>query len=208
MALSASQGDLFGAPILPGLDQHDDIVSTEEAAELIRRIDAVELTPFRFQGFLGKRLTAAFGWRYDYDRAAYERATPIPDFLLPLRARAASFAGLGDEDLVQALLIRYDPGAGIGWHRDRPMFEHVIGVSLGAEATLRFRKRADRGFIRAKAPLKPRAAYHLCGEARWEWEHSIAEMAVTRWSVTFRSLAHLDGQSPQPAMLAGPLSRC
>jgi DNA oxidative demethylase len=189
MALSASEGDLFGAPILPGLRQCCDIVSAEEEAELIRRIDAVELTPFRFQGFLGKRLTAAFGWRYDYDKAAYEHATPIPDFLLPVRARAASFAGLGDEDLVQALLIRYDPGAGIGWHRDRPMFEHVVGFSLGAPATLRFRKRADRGFARAKAPLRPRSAYHLTGEVRWDWEHSIAETAVTRWSVTFRSLS-------------------
>ena len=189
MALFASEGDLLGAPILPGLRQCRDIVSAEEEAELIRRIDAVDLTPFRFQGFLGKRLTASFGWRYDYDKAAYERSTPIPDFLLPVRARAAAFAGLGDEDLVQALLIRYDPGAGIGWHRDRPMFEHVIGISLGAEAIMRLRKRADRGFARAKAPLNPRAAYHLSGEARWAWEHSIAEMTVTRWSVTFRSLA-------------------
>jgi hypothetical protein len=29
--------------------------------------------------------------------------------------------------------------------------------------------------------------YHLSGEARHDWEHSIAEMEVTRWSITFRS---------------------
>ena len=38
-------------------------------------------------------------------------------------------------------------------------------------------------------PLQPRGAYHLTGEARHDWEHSIAEMDRPRWSVTFRSLA-------------------
>ncbi len=99
------------------------------------------------------------------------------------------FAGLAPDDLVQALLTRYDPGAGIGWHRDRPVFEHVVGISLGAPATMRFRRRRPDGFDRAKVLLPPRSIYHLAGEVRHDWEHSIAEMGVTRWSVTFRSLA-------------------
>ena len=45
---------------------------------------------------------------------------------------------LQPDELVQALPIRYDPGAWIGWHRDRPVFEHVLGISLGAPATMRF----------------------------------------------------------------------
>ena len=84
-------------------------------------------------------------------RGRFDRADPIPDWLLPIRTRAAAFAGLADDDLVQALLIRYDPGAGIGWHRDRPVFEHVVGLSLGAPATMRFRRRRDKGFDRAAA---------------------------------------------------------
>jgi alkylated DNA repair dioxygenase AlkB len=91
--------------------------------------------------------------------------------------------------LVQALLIRYDPGAGIGWHRDRPVFEHVLGISLGAAATLRLRRRSAGGFARAAASLAPRSIYHLTGEARHAWEHSIAPLQVTRWSITFRSLS-------------------
>jgi hypothetical protein len=35
----------------------------------------------------------------------------------------------------------------------------------------------------------PRSIYHLKGEARHQWEHSIAEMEMTRWSITFRSLS-------------------
>jgi DNA oxidative demethylase len=87
------------------------------------------------------------------------------------------------------LIIRYDPGAGIGWHRDRPMFEHVLGISLGAPVVMRFRRRRPGGFDRVSALLPPRSIYHLTGEARHEWEHSIAGMTMTRWSITFRSLS-------------------
>lgn len=181
--------DLFDAPILPGLAYEAQFLTAAEEQRLIARIDEAGLAPFRFQGWLGKRLTASFGWHYDFDKARFARAEPLPDWLAPLRARAAAFAGLEAAQLVQAMLIRYDPGAGIGWHRDRPLFEHVLGLSLGAAAKLRFRRRADRGFARASAPLAPRSIYHLSGEARHAWEHSIAPIGETRWSITFRSLS-------------------
>ncbi|WP_097065120.1 alpha-ketoglutarate-dependent dioxygenase AlkB [Sphingomonas guangdongensis] len=180
--------DLFDTPTLPGLASQDDLVSEAEERVLIAAIDATALSPFRFQGWTGKRLTSSYGWRYDFDAGRLEQGEPLPDWLLPIRDRAAAFAGLPVEDLVQALLIRYDPGAGIGWHRDRPAFEHVVGLSLGALATMRFRRRVGTRFERVGMPLPPRGAYHLSGEARRNWEHSIAEMDRTRWSITFRSL--------------------
>lgn len=152
-------------------------------------IDDAELSPFRFQQWTGKRLTHSYGWRYDFETGVFAPADPLPDWLEALKARAAGFAGLAPADLVQALLICYDPGAGIGWHKDRPVFEHVIGVSLGSEAAMRFRRRARSGFERVSAPLAPRSIYHLSGEIRHEWEHSIVPMEAPRWSVTFRSLA-------------------
>jgi DNA oxidative demethylase len=170
---------------------------------LVGSIDAAELSPFRFHGWLGKRLTASYGWRYDFDDASFAPADPIPDWLLPLRAKAARFAGLEPDEFVQALLIRYDPGAGIGWHRDRPVFEHVVGISLGASATMRLRRRRPGGFDRASAFLAPRSIYHLTGEARHEWEHSIAAMAVARWSITFRSLSNKGRPPPVPPPQAG-----
>jgi alkylated DNA repair dioxygenase AlkB len=100
----------------------------------------------------------------------------------------AAFTRLDPGVLIQALLTRYDPGAGIGWHRDRSIYEHVLGLSLGAPAEMRFRRRrGERDFERASLPLDPRAAYHIAGEARRGWEHSISGMDRTRWSVTFRS---------------------
>lgn len=184
-----AQSDLFERPRLFGLVQAEDIVEADEEQALIASIDAVKLSPFRFHGWFGKRLTASFGWNYDFDTARFAPTEPIPAWLLPLRARAAQFAGLEADELGQALLIRYDVGAGIGWHRDRLVFEHVVGISLGAPTTMRFRRRQGSGFQRAAVGLPARSIYHLSGEARHEWEHSIAEMAVTRWSITFRSLA-------------------
>jgi DNA oxidative demethylase len=197
MNVMAAQSDLFREQLPPGLSQAPAIVSPDEERSLIAAIDAVELTPFRFQGWQGKRLTMSYGWHYDYDTASLGRAAKIPGWLLPLREKAAQFAGLQPGDLVQALLIRYDPGAGIRWHRDRPVFEHVIGISMGAPATMRFRRRRAGGFDRGSAFLAPRSVYHLTGAARHDWEHSIAEMEVTRWSITFRSLS--------TAMTAGPI---
>jgi alkylated DNA repair dioxygenase AlkB len=174
--------------LLPGLTALDNIVTPGEEAALIARIDAAPLAPFRFQGWEGKRLTASYGWTYDFNGGGLGEGEPMPDWLIPLRDRAAAWAGLDPDALPHVLLIRYDPGAGIGWHRDRPAFDQVIGVSLGAEAMMRFRRRREKGFDRFSLPLAPRSAYRLTGEARAEWEHSIAPMDANRWSITFRSL--------------------
>ncbi|MDF7773638.1 alpha-ketoglutarate-dependent dioxygenase AlkB [Sphingomonas sp. AOB5] len=185
--------DLFGSTAIPGLAAGADVLGVDEEAELIARIDAEPLSPFRFQGWLGKRLTRSFGWAYDFDNGSFAETDPIPRWLEAVRSKAATFAGLAPGDLVQTLLIRYDPGAGIGWHKDRPVFEQVVGISLGNAAMMRFRRRGANGFDRVAIPLLPRSLYHLSGEARHDWEHSIAPMDVPRWSITFRSLKRQAG---------------
>lgn len=184
-----TQADLFDTPLIPGLAYEEEFVAPDEEAMLIREMDALPLSPFRFQGWTGKRLTLSLGWTYDFDNGRFAPSDPIPSWLAPIKARAARFAGLTDADLVQALLIRYDPGAGIGWHRDRPVFDHVVGVSLGTTAALRFRRRTAKGFDRVTVTVSPRSVYHLSGQARHEWEHGIAAMETRRWSITFRSLS-------------------
>ena len=195
--MKESQLDLFGTfplgsrrpgPAIPGLKFATDFMSADEEACLIRHIDAAHLEPFKFQQWEGKRLTASFGWNYDFTTGKVRTAPPFPEWLLSTRERAAVFAGLHTNELVQALLIRYDPGAGIGWHKDRPLFEHVIGISLGHPATMRFRRRKPDGFDRARAELSSRSIYHLADEVRNRWEHSIAPIDLPRWSITFRSL--------------------
>ncbi|MFL6748249.1 MAG: alpha-ketoglutarate-dependent dioxygenase AlkB [Sphingomicrobium sp.] len=180
---------LFDAPIVPGLAYRDGLINPAEERALIAAIAATDLSPFKFQGWIGKRMTRTFGWRYDFDDRSFEPAGPLPDWLLPLRDRAASFGGVPPEELVHALVTRYDPGAGIGWHRDRPQFGTVVGVSLAGTATLRFRRRVGGGFQRANLELEPRSAYLLSGEVREHWEHSIAPADRLRYSITFRTLS-------------------
>ena len=180
---------LFEAPLIAGLDYRPGFIGEAEEQALIDQLAAQELTPFRFQGWLGNRKTQSFGWRYDFDDASFTRTEPIPEWLAPLRAAAASFAGVAPDDFVHVLLARYDPGAGIGWHKDRDVFEQGVGVSLGTPAVLRFRQRTTSGFRRASLEVAPRSAYLLSGEARWEWEHRITPGDQLRFSITFRTLS-------------------
>jgi alkylated DNA repair dioxygenase AlkB len=180
---------LFEAPLIAGLDYRAEVIGEPEEQKLLARLGALELAPFRFHGWLGNRKTQSFGWRCDFEDASFTPADPLPDWLLPVRDRAAAFAGIAPSHFVHVLLARYDPGAGIGWHRDRDVFEQVVGISLGTPATLRFRKRTATGFQRASLEVAPRSAYLLSGEARHDWEHSIVPGEQLRFSITFRALS-------------------
>jgi alkylated DNA repair dioxygenase AlkB len=180
---------LFDTPLIAGLRYREDVINERDEQALLERLGGLELAPFRFHGWLGNRKTQSFGWRYDFDDASFTPAEPIPDWLQPLRERAADFAGVKPQDFVHLLLARYDPGAGIGWHRDRDVFEKVVGLSLNTPATLRFRQRTATGFKRTNVEVAPRSAYLLSGEARHDWEHSIAPGQDLRFSITFRTLS-------------------
>jgi alkylated DNA repair dioxygenase AlkB len=180
---------LFDDPLIAGLDYREELISEAEERRLIDRMLRLDLAPFRFHGWLGNRKTQSFGWRYDFDDASFTPAEPIPRWLQPLRERAAEFAGLEPAEFVHVLLARYDPGAGIGWHRDRDVFEKVVGVSFNTPGKLRFRQRTAGGFRRAGLEVRPRSAYLLSGESRWDWEHSISPGPQLRFSVTFRTLS-------------------
>jgi alkylated DNA repair protein (DNA oxidative demethylase) len=185
---------LFDAPLIAGLRYAEAVIGAGEEELLLKRLVATDLSPFRFHGWLVNRKTKSLGWRYDFEDASFAPAEPIPGWLLPLRETAATFAGVAPDDFVHVLLARYDPGAGIGWHRDRDVFDKVVGLSLAAPATLRFRRRRPGGFDRTNVDVLPRSAYLLSGEARWEWEHSIVPGRDLRFSITFRALSE-KGQS-------------
>jgi alkylated DNA repair dioxygenase AlkB len=189
---------LFDAPLIPGLAYREETITRAAEGELIERLASMDLPPFRFHGWLGNRKTKSFGWRYDFEDSSFSPTESIPFWLQPLREAAAAFAGLEPVDFVAVLLARYDPGAGIGWHRDRDLFDEVVGISLASPATLRFRRRRPGGFDRASLELAPRSAYLLSGAARWEFEHSIAPGRELRFSITFRSL------SEKGRLIAGP----
>lgn len=180
------QRSLFEA-LPPGLHVREEFITPPEEQALLERFEDLPFEPFAFQGWFGKRETVSFGWRYDFNDSRLHEAPPLPDFLQPLRERAAAFAEVTPAALEQALVIRYGEGAGIGWHRDRPTFDRVVGVSLLSACVLRFRRREGAKFRRYSLDARPRSAYLLSGEIRHEWEHSIAPVERPRYSVTFRS---------------------
>jgi alkylated DNA repair dioxygenase AlkB len=195
--VAPGQLDLFGgresggaaAPDWPeGLGYRADLLSAAEEKELAARIAELPFRAFEFQGFLGNRRTVSFGLHYEFNGSGLHEAEPMPEWLLPIRDRAAAWAGLEGKALRHVLVTEYAPGAGIGWHRDRPVFEDVVGLSLLAPARLRFRRKAGDKWERKAVTAEPRSAYLLRGPAREEWQHSIAAMEALRYSITFRSL--------------------
>ena len=171
-----------------GLRYQTALISRRDEQALVERVRELPFREFEFHGYLGKRRVVSFGWKYDFSAQRLEKAEEIPDYLLSLRALAALFANLEPAAFEQVLVIEYTDGAGIGWHRDKAVFGQVVGVSLLAPCTLRFRRKIDGTWQRANLRAEPRSAYHLSGPARSEWEHSIARVETLRYSVTFRSM--------------------
>ena len=141
----AEQGDLFAAPSWPeGFAYRDEAITPDEERALAEQFARLPLAPFAFHGFLGRRRVVSYGWRYDYAGRALRPSDEIPGLLLPLRERAAEIAGVAAQSLQQVLVTEYAPGAAIGWHRDKPMFEDVVAFSFLAPCTLRLRRARRR----------------------------------------------------------------
>jgi len=175
-------------PALPlGLSYQPALISTEEERELVGQLAALPFRAFEFQGYLGKRRVLSFGWQYDFNAMQIRRTENLPPFLLDLRKRVALFAGLAPTDLQQVLLTEYAPGAGIGWHKDKPMFAEVVGLSLLSSCVFRLRRKTGATWERMALVLDPRSVYLLRGSSRTEWEHSIPAVNSLRYSITFRT---------------------
>lgn len=169
-----------------GLLYQSDFISTEEEIELIAQIKKLTFRPFIYQGFEAKRRIVTYGYLYDFSTREFSEAAPIPDFLMNVREKSAAFASMSQGSLKEALLTEYTPGAPIGWHRDLPIFDTVIGISLFSECLMKFKPYKKEGQIYS-IQLEPRSIYVMRGAARWSWQHSIPPVKNLRYSITFRS---------------------
>jgi alkylated DNA repair dioxygenase AlkB len=164
-----------------------ELISHAQEQRLVHHFQELEFKPFEFHGFLGKRRIVSFGWRYDFSGGGLQKTNDIPRFLEPLRRQAAGFAKLKASDLQHVLVTEYQPGAAIGWHKDRSVFGEVVGISLLSTCTFRLRRKIGTKWERAAIVAAPRSAYLLSGPARTEWEHSIPAVPELRYSITFRN---------------------
>jgi alkylated DNA repair dioxygenase AlkB len=172
---------------------------------LVDQIAELPFKEFEFHGFEGKRRVVSFGCRYDFSQHKALPADPVPPFLLDFYRKVQAASGFVLPRLQQVLVTEYSPGAPIGWHKDRPVFNDVMGLSLASSCTFRLRRLVAKGqWERAAVHLERRSAYFLYGPARWQWEHSIPPLQKLRYSITFRNLRHsqdgaVSAESPAPA---------
>ena len=175
-------------PLEPeGLRYAADFVPPETEQKLIFGIRDLPLLPFQFGQFEGKRRVASFGFRYDYALRQLQRSEPIPAWLDEIVAEVEAFGGPATQ-IRQVLCTEYDVGVGIGWHRDKPHFDRIFGLSLGSACKFRFRRTAGKTWDRFTLDAEPRSLYMMSGASRHVWEHSIPAVEAPRYSITFRTM--------------------
>jgi len=196
-----SQFDLFGAgepaPIagskvpdrLPeGFRYRPELIGRDDEATLVARIQELPFREFEFHGYVGKRRVVSYGWQYDFEGRRLRKTNDMPEFLQALRVAAGDFAGLEADGLQHVLVTEYSAGAAIGWHRDKDVFDEIVGISLLAPCVFRLRRRVGERWERVNLTAEPRSVYLLSGASRTEWEHSIPPVDALRYSITFRNL--------------------
>jgi alkylated DNA repair dioxygenase AlkB len=187
------QTDLFAQhdPKPAGFGYLEDFVSPADEAALLAELGRLPFEDARYKEWTANRRIVSYGGRYDFSANELLPAGPIPPFLLDLRAAAAGFVGVPADKLTHALVAEYRTATQLGWHRDVPEFELVLGISLLGFARMRLRRyphvahAAERSLA---VDLAPRSIYALTGEARWVWQHAISPTPGLRYSITFRSL--------------------
>ncbi|RZL92688.1 MAG: alpha-ketoglutarate-dependent dioxygenase AlkB [Variovorax sp.] len=192
-----TQGELFGdgrheaAP--EGWAYEPRFLSAAEEAGLITWIERLPLAPMRYKQYVARRRGLSFGGHYDFDANRLVPSPPMPQELAPLVEKAAAWLGRAPESFIHALIAEYRPGTPLGWHRDVPDFEEVVGVSLAGEGEMEFRRYPPRSLRndplggRLRIAIEPRSIYRIAGPARWEWQHAVVPSPTLRYSITLRT---------------------
>jgi alkylated DNA repair dioxygenase AlkB len=186
-----SQQPLFASPpvLEDGFRYAAELLTVGEERQLLELIRALPFEAAHYKEWRARRRIVSFGGRYDFSLNERTSAPPIPEFLHPLRAQVAAWSGIPAARFAQAMVAEYPPATPLGWHRDVPQFEDIVGVSLLGHARLRFRPWPPRSGQRTTyaIDLAPRSAYLLRGAARWQWQHAVSPTRELRYSITFRT---------------------
>ncbi len=161
----------------PGFNYKPDFLTPEEERKLVQEFKKLTFKPYQFGGYKAKRQTKS-----------YTKRTGYPEFLKPIILRAAKFANVSPQSIEHAMVTEYTPGTPIGWHRDQPPYNKVIGISFGSEVPFRFRRKDGDKWRRITVPAKPRSIYVMSGPSRYDWQHSIPPVENLRYSITMRTV--------------------
>jgi alkylated DNA repair dioxygenase AlkB len=179
-------------PIFPkGFNYFPNFITVSEESELIKQISGIDLQTFHFQGYEAKRKVASFGFDYNFEKKTLSRGKEIPPSFLWIIEKVAKHLNIAREAIAELLLTEYPTGSVINWHRDAFPFDLVAGISLSDDCMFRLRphdktKQGKNSII--SFPVHKRSLYVLAGQARTEWQHSIAPVKSVRYSITLRTL--------------------
>jgi DNA oxidative demethylase len=173
---------------MDGLRYELELVPPALERQLLDVFEDLRWDPIVIRGQAAKRMARHYGLDYNYEARTPMPGEPVPEWLEPTRILAAEFAGFEPTELAEILVQRYPPGSAIGWHRDAPAFDTVIGLSIGGFSRLRFQRGKGGARQVFEIGLEPRSGYVLAGDARWSWQHSIPPTKELRYSITFRTL--------------------
>ena len=195
MATPPSQRSFFPPDLPDGLTYLENYVSQEDAATLVRYVDA---KPWRADL---KRRVQHYGYRYDYKTRQARREDhlgPLPRLFQRLADQLTTdgyFEAIPD----QVIVNEYVPGQGISAHVDcQPCFGDVIAsLSLLSSCVMQF---ADPSSSRkTELNLQPSSLLVMRGAARHQWTHAIPprksdviagqkHVRTRRLSLTFRTM--------------------
>ncbi len=186
-----SKTDLISPTFTSNLIYIPEFITQEEEQFLLNNIEQLDWQKVIFFNKEARRKVVHFGLDYSFDTRTVSPTTLPPFFLQFLIEKSARLVDQKPEELSEILITYYPTNAGIGWHRDAPMFDKIIGISLHNFCEMRFRKRTNHK-EQIKVGLEPRSVYILSGAIRWGWEHSIFPLKSPRYSITLRTLRKKD----------------
>ena len=100
------QAQLFAAsPAAPaGFTYAPEFLGIAREAQLLEVIRALPFEAAQYKEWRARRRIVSFGGRYDFTEQELTPAPPIPEFLQPLRAQLATWAGIPEERIQPALI--------------------------------------------------------------------------------------------------------
>jgi len=198
----AIQPALFDVALPHGLVHRQEFIARDEEAALLDLFATLPLREARFKTYYARRRVISFhaaddaGHYASMDDDDLAPGGPLPGLLGDLQRKVAAFVGVAPADFVHVLVSEYRPGTPIGWHRDKPQYGLVAGVSLGSRARMRFRPLPAPGEWNRVDPktlvvldLEPRSIYVMKDAIRTQWQHSLPPVPALRYSVTMRTAA-------------------
>ena len=181
MTTGVRQASLFEeatpvAPAIAGLSYIPNYIEESTEAALLELIDS---QPWMHDL---KRRVQHYGWRYDYKARSVTndlRIGVLPDWLQTFALRLQQ-AGLFAETPDQVIINEYQPGQGISAHIDCvPCFADTIAsLSLGSPCMMDFTH--SKTGEKASLLLEPRSLLMLTRDARYVWQHAIAQRKTDR----------------------------